>query len=160
MSDNSQVRYCAGCESLERELAEARGLLDSEIRARNKTHAALTQAESARDQALADSREAMFLLGDRMWCIEQMTAKYEEALAELEAVRKERDEWIRSRARWQQTANDATERLALLEGVARLPQTCYEHANNCCRDWCADCQGCEANRKKLAAALRKLGGAS
>lgn len=72
-------------ERLERELAEARVLLDSEIRARNRTADLLQQAQSDLAQSRATAKHQEGLATAAKIALEQ-------ARAELEAVRKERDD--------------------------------------------------------------------
>jgi hypothetical protein len=48
------------------------------------------------------------------------------------------------------------ERVKRLEAVAEAadkPTACFEHADNCCIDWCDLCRQCQQNQDALDAAL-------
>ncbi len=53
-------------------------------------------------------------------------------------------------------AEREVERVKRLEAVAEAadkPTACFEHADNCCIDWCDLCRQCQQNQYALDAAL-------
>jgi hypothetical protein len=54
---------------------------------------------------------------------------------------------------------EASQYVAALESVAEAARhihTCFDHADDCCSEWCRQCQSGEASKETLDQALRNL----
>lgn len=67
--------------------------------------------------------------------------------------------WFEQALEWKSRAEAAEANLAAYQRVvnaAREIHTCFDHADNCCADWCDRCVSGEQSRARLDAALAAL----
>jgi len=114
------------------------------------------QAEHERDQLAAENRLLRSALKQWEWHYSsELGITYCPACGQLERDGHKDDCWmLRALAASHTTAE--VERVKRLEAVAEAadkPTGCFEHADNCCIDWCDRCQQCQRAKDALDAAL-------